>query len=141
MKIKRIKYISRFAAAMTADEIRALEEEAGRNNLERGITGVLMTSGGLFFQVIEGPAEEVDALYARILSDPRHTDIARLSTDLVDDRLFPDWGMKTMDLDTKTWLRVEPLRELLRALQQQREAMQTLSEFLQRAVWEELRQK
>ncbi len=141
MPIKRLKYVSRFAEPMTADQIQALASDAARANEAQDITGVLMTSGGLFFQVIEGPPEVVDPLYVKILSDPRHTDVVLLGVELVEERLFGSWGMKAMNLDTAAWRRAEPLRDLLVALLAQRDAMETMSAYLQRAVWEEVQER
>jgi len=139
MAIKRLKYVSRFAERMSEDQIQEMADKAAADNQARGITGVLMTTGGLFFQVIEGPDDEVDALFARIAIDPRHTDVALLGVEQTEDRLFSDWGMKALNLDTAAWRRAEPLRELLQVVLQQRDAMDTLSGFLERAIWEEIR--
>jgi hypothetical protein len=79
--LKRIKYISRFSTPLDSAAIAAIGEQASRNNQRRGLTGLLMTSGGLFYQVLEGPAEEVDAVYAAIVADERHTDVLLLSSE------------------------------------------------------------
>ncbi len=51
--LKRIKYISRFAKQLSTPEIDELAKIAGENNSKKDITGALMASGGIFFQVIE----------------------------------------------------------------------------------------
>lgn len=46
--MKRIKYISKFNKEMTVHEINQLTEESAKNNAEKDITGILMTSGQVF---------------------------------------------------------------------------------------------
>ncbi len=136
---KRIKYVSRYAQPLTHAEITALADAAGQHNAARGITGALMTSGGLFFQIIEGPAEAVDELYASILRDPRHQDVLPLAIDdFLPERLYPDWGMKLVDLDERSETRLEPLRTILNAVITQRLLVQDLTGALERAMTQEL---
>jgi hypothetical protein len=136
---KRIKYVSRFAQPLSHQQIVELAEAAGRRNAANGITGALMTSGGLFFQIIEGPPEAVDTLYAAILRDERHQDVLPLSIDdLEPQRLYPDWGMRLIDLDDGSDARLEPLRAMLNAILTQRVLTQELTGALERAVSREL---
>lgn len=51
---------------------------SARKNCEQGITGFLVEFGGIFLQVLEGEAELVDRLFARIVDDPRHRDVTPL---------------------------------------------------------------
>ena len=68
---KRITYVSRFAKPFSEGELEKLGESSARNNEELGVTGVLMTSGGIFFQILEGPEEAVDRVYSAIANDGR----------------------------------------------------------------------
>lgn len=136
MTVKRIKYISRFAQPLSGEDITRLADAASRKNARLGITGVLMTSGGIFFQILEGPPEAVDGLYAAITRDRRHTDVLLLSVEEgVKRRLFPDWGMRAMDLDAESGARLEPLKAILSAILAQRQVMESLSATLERAIW------
>lgn len=136
MTLKRIKYISRYALPLSREEIAHLAQAASRKNARLGVTGVLMTSGGIFFQILEGPPETVDGLYAAITRDRRHTDVLLLSEEEgAKRRLFPDWGMAAMDLDTEAGDRLEPLKAILGAILAQRQVMDSLSSTLERAVW------
>lgn len=137
--MKRIKYVSRFARELAAEDIARLEEECIRNNQESGITGVLMVSGNLFFQVIEGPGPRVDELFASILEDDRHTQILRLGEEReVSERLFPDWAMKVVSLDSSRTDRLEPLHALLETIYEHKETINRLTSVLERAIWNEL---
>ncbi len=134
--LKRMKYVSRYARSLSAADVVHLAESASRKNAKIGVTGVLMTSGGIFFQIIEGPPEAVDGLWAAIQRDPRHTDVLLLSSEEgVRRRLFPDWGMRAMDLDAEAGDRLEPLKAILSAVLAQRQVMDNLSTVLERAVW------
>jgi hypothetical protein len=138
--MKRLKYVSRFAKPLSREEIEALVVQAARKNKKYDITGILMTSGGMFFQIIEGPAESIDKLYSEIVADKRHTDVLLLGVeDRVKGRLFPDWSMKKVDLDLQSDIRAEPLKAILQAIVQQREIVERLTGALERAVWHELR--
>ena len=60
-------------------------------NLLHEITGALMTGGGMFAQVVEGPSAAVENLYARIMRDKRHDRVLTLQHTLVHVRLFGRW--------------------------------------------------
>jgi hypothetical protein len=136
MTLKRIKYVSRYALPLSGEEIAHLAQAAARKNARLGVTGVLMTSGGIFFQIIEGPPDAVDGLFAAIARDRRHTDVLLLSAEEgAKRRLFPDWGMAAMDLDAEAGDRLEPLKAILAAVLAQRQVMDNLSAALERAVW------
>ena len=73
--MKRIKYVSRFAKPFSEPELEQLADLAAAKNKDLDVTGVLITSGGVFFQVLEGPEEAVDDIFAAIEADSRHTDL------------------------------------------------------------------
>ena len=64
-----------------------------RNNVRCGVTGLLVSGGKRFLQVLEGPDQAVLATYARIQNDPRHFAFVALSTKPVEARAFGDWSM------------------------------------------------
>ena len=63
------------------------------HNEPAGITGVLLYGASQFLQVLEGPAEVVRPLYARIAADPRHSRFEKLADGPVARREFADWHM------------------------------------------------
>lgn len=112
--MKRIKYISKFNKEMSKAEIYQLAEESSKSNAEKDITGILMVSGRLFFQIIEGADKEIDRLWDSITRDDRHTDIILLKEDIGSfDRLFPDWSMRGLVLDSDSEMRLEPLKVIM----------------------------
>ncbi|MFN2332829.1 MAG: BLUF domain-containing protein [Wenzhouxiangellaceae bacterium] len=70
-----------------------------RNNQAVDVGGVLHFGNGMFFQYLEGPADRVDALYARICRDPRHHDVQRLTRRTIRNRRFTDWSMKFVAIE------------------------------------------
>jgi hypothetical protein len=137
--LKRISYISKFSRRLTRDEIDELAADSAERNRSLGVTGMLMSSGDIFYQVLEGPLDAVDGLFQKIAVDPRHRDVLVLSMqDEVDDRQFPSWAMKKVNLDEGSLSRLEPIRALLEAVVVQREALQRLMRVLSRSVWQEL---
>jgi hypothetical protein len=136
--MKRIKYISRFAEELTKEDIDTLVDQAEQNNAEHEITGILVTAGHLFFQVIEGPSEAVDRLFHNITKDSRHTDVLILAAeDNVPQRIFPHWSMKKMPLDNQSQTRLEPLRVLLETAMVLRKNADSLIKTIERAIWSE----
>ncbi len=136
--LKRIKYVSRFARSLTAEEIDELVVQAERNNREKEITGILVACGDIFFQIIEGPAKHIDDLYGRIEKDPRHQDVLLLNSSWgVIERIFPDWSLRKVDLEACQKHRLEVLRVLLETIVESGNRLEVLTNTLERAVWEE----
>lgn len=112
--MKRITYISKLAQPMSCLDIDLLGKESAKNNKAKNITGVLIFVQGLFFQLLEGDAPMVDHLFEYIKKDKRHKDILCLKTEVnVEERLFPEWSMKTINLDETSTEIMKPLRVLL----------------------------
>lgn len=118
--MKRITYVSRFAQPFSESELQELGEVSAKNNQSAGVTGVLMTSGGVFFQILEGPAEAVDRIYGSIAADSRHTDLVLLGLEEnVTERRYPDWSMKTVNLDAASHVRLLPLKVMMETVYEQ----------------------
>ena len=67
------------------------------SNKRQDITGVLFFEKGYFGQILEGPREAVEALWAKIIRDPRHHNIALLGVAEILERRFPQWALKLFD--------------------------------------------
>jgi hypothetical protein len=89
----QILYRRRATALPTESDLQRLLDQARVDNAEADITGLLLYSNGRYIQVLEGPEDEVRATYARILRDPRHTQVITVREGLGPARRFPDWGM------------------------------------------------
>jgi hypothetical protein len=86
-------YASRAKVTMREAEIQALLESARRNNLARGITGMLLYIEGSFFQVLEGDATSVDRTYETIAGDTRHDRVTQIIREPIAQRSFGEWSM------------------------------------------------
>ncbi|RZK54618.1 MAG: BLUF domain-containing protein, partial [Hymenobacter sp.] len=67
--------------------------QARLHNAAHGITGVLLYGNDQFFQVMEGEATTVQALYERIQQDPRHGSVTTFADKDIAERAFPEWSM------------------------------------------------
>lgn len=92
-KIYKLIYLSSETESFNEHELLTILEESIKNNKKKGITGVLLYSGGNFIQLLEGSKKEVEALFKKISEDKRHTNIIRLMAEYSDNRDFPDWKM------------------------------------------------
>ena len=140
--MKRIKYVSRFAQPFRPSELEELGKQAADKNKSLDITGILMTSGGLFYQVLEGPRDAVDEIFGYIRNDPRHTDVLVLSIEEdASERLFPDWSMETFNLDAMAHVRLLPLKVLMEAVFDQQQHIDKMMWAIERGLRQEFSDK
>ena len=93
-------YCSRAADGVDDAEVGRIVELAQRSNLARGITGILVFGSGVFFQWIEGPANQIQKLIADLHGDPRHYDVVALSQSEEEyERLYPNWEMEKVEAE------------------------------------------
>lgn len=95
----RIVYVSTAAPGLGDRDIEDLLNVSQSNNDERYITGYLVHNGSSFMQLLEGPAGEVEEIYARILRDRRHSGVVRIQAEWVRERVFPNWSMNYFRVD------------------------------------------
>ncbi len=110
----RLIYASRTAAILTPLDVKDIVRSSQRNNAALGVTGALMLSNGIFLQCLEGDHMAVNALYHRILLDPRHGEPALLSYAEIDARLYGGWSMglvPTTAANEQVFLKYSPRAE------------------------------
>lgn len=73
--------------------IAGIVEVSDRNNRQNGVTGALVLADGVFLQVLEGAASDIELTLSRLLRDPRHTDLQVLQRHPVGFRQFEGWGL------------------------------------------------
>jgi len=125
----QLAYCSRAAAEVGEAQVNRILESSRRHNPALGVTGLLVFGGGLFFQWIEGPRDNVAQLLATLRSDPRHDTLVVLSSsEEVRERMFPGWDMERVSAadvrevledalsDVKNETSAQALGELLRQL-------------------------
>ena len=94
-KVWRTVYISK-AVGKAGQNLLSIVEilgESQRNNARDGLTGLLLSHGGWFLQVLEGDRGRTAMLMARLERDPRHSDIRVLAEGEAPGRAFSDWSM------------------------------------------------
>lgn len=134
--MKRIRYVSQFSTALSEEELEVLAEISASNNSEKGITGLLVASGQVFYQLIEGPDWEIDRLYATILEDPRHRNVVTLSVEQGSlARLCPDWHMQVVDLNADVSAHSELAKASLDAIVQLQATLAGMVSALEEYTW------
>ncbi len=94
------KFLTRLYYASTATdkyspmEIGNILKACRRNNPQLDITGMLFLGNRYFLQCLEGPRENVNILYQKLVYDERHTNVQLLELKEVGSRFFDDWTMK-----------------------------------------------
>ncbi|KAB2541055.1 hypothetical protein AL035_14290 [Salipiger aestuarii] len=76
-------------------------KDALENNARAGVTGYLLRDRAHFYQVLEGAASVVDALFDRISADDRHSNVTVLMRRSVPERSFLGWSMGYADLSAE----------------------------------------
>ncbi len=110
----RVVYASATHETFSAAELAELLRLARVNNSRLGVSGLLLFHEGSFLQVLEGDAQVVDALYAKIAADPRHHQLVLLGRFEVEERAFADWSMGALELNVLGDPTLEGLSEFLR---------------------------
>jgi len=95
----RLLYTSRASAGFDERLLHDILRQASAANPTQGITGALCCSQGIFLQVLEGGRDAVNRLYARLLADPRHTEVVLLSYEEIGERRFAQWSMGRVDVE------------------------------------------
>ncbi|MFM8341569.1 MAG: BLUF domain-containing protein, partial [Methylomonas sp.] len=117
--MKRLTYISKVNAVLTEEEILEIGRISSFNNRKIDVTGVLISAGEYFFQILEGEQTVVDQLLEKIGRDPRHCDITVLTAEYDwEERLFSDWNMKTVAITESTDLMLQAVGMMLQNIAQ-----------------------
>ena len=86
-------YTSAAAGTSDAGALAHVLVQSRRNNPQLDVTGMLLYTEGSFFQVLEGPTAAVDATFATIAADPRHTRAVTIIRERIARRAFGEWSM------------------------------------------------
>jgi hypothetical protein len=92
----QLTYASRVSGMLGPSDIKDILASSARNNKAAGVTGALCLANGIFLQQLEGHRKAVNALYHRILADPRHKEPAVLDFSEIVQRRFGNWAMGLM---------------------------------------------
>jgi hypothetical protein len=91
--IVQVIYTSAAVHDLDDAELARILDVSVRNNARLGITGLLLYSARTFIQVLEGEQAVLDALLARIRTDPRHRNVDVLVRNEIREREFSQWHM------------------------------------------------
>lgn len=89
----QLAYISTSRVEVTAPLLKEILEVSRRRNKSVGITGLLVSGGKRFLQVLEGPDQAVLSTYARIQADDRHRGFVLIACGAITERSFGEWSM------------------------------------------------
>lgn len=99
MQLTRLVYTSRHDRLDAAAFESILKSSQWHNTLDL-LTGVLVVDEANFLQVIEGSREAIAKCFARIMADQRHYDVQIIACGDVSRRLFQDWNMRLVNVQT-----------------------------------------
>ena len=89
----RLVYTSARANDCSDADVADIVETAKRNNPQHSLTGLLLHTDTRFVQVLEGPYENVIAVYEKISKDTRHIGARVRFCEAANQRHFASWGM------------------------------------------------
>lgn len=114
-QLYHLAYISRNAVEGGHDniklEIERILQSARHNNVNMGVTGALLFSGGYFCQVIEGEQQNIEELFEIIQMDPRHNDITVLEFQPIAQRGFAEWSMAFAGMEDRMRFNIEGIKQ------------------------------
>lgn len=97
-RLIQIIYCSAAKHLFSKSELAHLLARSRSNNLEKGVTGMLLYANGSFFQVLEGDSADVERLFDTIKSDRRHKQVTLIIREPIVERTFGDWTMGYADI-------------------------------------------
>lgn len=86
-------YVSVADPLLSFADIQLILASARRNNERDALTGALIYNGNNFMQLLEGPADSVDACLGAIREDTRHGGMVEIRLRTIDRRDFAEWSM------------------------------------------------
>lgn len=110
MPLHAFAYTSLAAEDLQAQDIDRILAEGAAFNRRAGVTGVLTFDGLRFVQCIEGPADGVDAVQARIVNARSHVGLDVLARDCIETRHFPCWALAAQRIAPATSERIARAR-------------------------------
>jgi EAL domain-containing protein (putative c-di-GMP-specific phosphodiesterase class I) len=93
-------YRSQISSNTQLDDLDNMVAKASMTNSQSSVTGILLHDDSHFFQLLEGPEETVDSIFAKIATDKRHNNVVELMRDHAPSRRFGKVGMEIFDLRT-----------------------------------------
>jgi hypothetical protein len=105
-------YVSYAIKPFTQRGLRNLLVHCRDNNIENGITGILLYIEGKFVQILEGKREKVKVLFEKIKRERRHNNVSRIQEGPMASRNFPNFSMGFFTLDDETFTRLSGFKDI-----------------------------
>ncbi len=110
--MKQLLYVSHSHRELSENELLEILQQARTNNIANNISGILLYHKNYFIQLLEGEAEDIDELYAKISKDARHQKINLIGRYDTPKRSFPEWSMGFKELSSQDIARVEGFNDI-----------------------------
>ena len=94
----QLMYVSHATKPFSAAALATLLAHVRAANARVEVTGMLLHQDGAFLQVLEGHADAVELVFAKIGHDPRHDRLVLLARLESATRNFADWSMGFADV-------------------------------------------
>lgn len=98
MNLITLVYVSSAAGHFNDAESLEVLRVSQRNNAQANVTGMLLSKDGNLMQVLEGEADVVDRLAAKIALDHRHSGMMTLLRKPIAERQFSRWSMSFQNI-------------------------------------------
>ena len=95
-----IVYTSKSIGPITDDLLNDILSKSRNYNKSHSLTGCLIARNNFFFQLLEGPEDEVRKCFKKIEKDPRHIEITIQGEAFTAERFMPDWNMGFIHKDS-----------------------------------------
>lgn len=105
-------YNSVASSPEAAAEVHDILRVSRTNNALSQVTGMLLFAEGSFFQVLEGAPAAVDATFARVAKDRRHSRVTTIIREPIARRSFSEWTMGLASLTAADIERESGLNDL-----------------------------
>lgn len=109
MELSYLIYKSVPIENITEKSLLEIAEKSKENNIDHGLTGLLVYGNNAFVQILEGTEQNIETLYKKLLADKRHNNLKVVNKGKLERRHFPTWSMgfrsvsdKEMKLITQT---------------------------------------
>jgi hypothetical protein len=89
-----LSYISKATQDMGLSSLIHLFDVSLKWNDDHGLTGVLFYENQFFSQIIEGRRSDVQMIWEKIQKDYRHHVVRQLAFNGIQERAFPNWGIR-----------------------------------------------
>jgi hypothetical protein len=99
----QVIYASNAIDGLSESDLQHILLASQRNNAAVGLSGMLLYGHGHFIQALEGPAEGLEQMMARIGADGRHTRVRVLLSRSIEARDFAGWSMGFRRLTESDW--------------------------------------